>query len=392
MRHVCFKDRVPARAIPVLWVAVFGVGLTGAAAVAGTKTDPSRAAGDWPMFRGNASSTGVADAALPEKLDVLWTFEVTEPIAATAAVVDGVVYIGDDDGNLYALDLADGKERWRYRGGEPIRSSATVVDGRVFFGDAAGVFQAVDVKNGKLIWKYETAGEIISGANPHKDRIVFGSYDGQLYCLSQKDGKLLWSFQTEGRIHGTPAIAEGRAIVAGCDEHLHVVDLDSGKADASIAMGSVSGSSAAIVESMAFVGTYGHKVLGINWKDQSVVWTFEDPDRQFPYLASAAVARGMVVITGRDKRVRALDAKNGKQLWEFATQGRNDASPVIVGDRVYQPSGDGNLYVLELKSGKELSRFEAGAPMSASPAVANDRLVIGTEDGVVYCLGAKGEP
>jgi outer membrane protein assembly factor BamB len=66
-----------------------------------------------------------------------------------------------------------------------------------------------------------------------------------------------------------------------------------------------------------------------------------------------------------------------------------DASPVVVGQRVYAPSMDGTLYVLDLANGRQVQKIPLDGPIAASPAVADGRLVLGTTKGTVYCLGAK---
>ena len=75
-------------------------------------------------------------------------------------------------------------------------------------------------------------------------------------------------------------------------------------------------------------------------------------------------------------------------LRTFVAAGRIDSSPVVVGERVYVGSSDGNLYAVHLDSGLEAWRFESGGPITASPAVAEGCLVIGTQDGVLYCFAA----
>ena len=56
--------------------------------------------GDWPLFRGNPQSTGVAPQPLPEPLQLIWKFSVAQgAFEGTPAIQDGVVYIGDMDGN-----------------------------------------------------------------------------------------------------------------------------------------------------------------------------------------------------------------------------------------------------------------------------------------------------
>ena len=61
-----------------------------------------------------------------------------------------------------------------------------------------------------------------------------------------------------------------------------------------------------------------------------------------------------VIVGSRDKQVHAFDPKTGRQLWTFATKGRVDSSPVVVGDRVYFGSADGRLYGLRVKTRQEV--------------------------------------
>lgn len=344
---------------------------------------------DWPMFRGGSTLTGVAKSRLPEKIAVRWTLECGEAITSSAAIVDGVVYVGSEDGVLFAVDLASGKPVWQHKTEDAIHSSPTVYRGTVFYGDAAGIMHAVDAKTGSGRWKFTTNGEIISSVNPMGDRIFFGSYDGSLYALAAADGKQIWKHETEGRVHGTPGIIDGRVIAAGCDEYLHVVDAASGKAIPSVTLGSVVGVAAAVDGPMVYLGTYGSRVVAIDWRANKLVWEFQDPDREFPYMSSAAISEKVIVLGSRDKTLRALDRATGKLRWSLRMRGRIDSSPVIVGDRVFVGASDGNLYEVDLTSGRERWRYEAGAPISASPALADGCLVVGTEDGLLYCFSGE---
>jgi outer membrane protein assembly factor BamB len=141
------------------------------------------------------------------------------------------------------------------------------------------------------------------------------------------------------------------------------------------------------VGTRAYYGTFENDVLGADLEAKTIVWRYQHEHRQFPFYSSAAVARGRVVLGGRDRMVHALDAENGNEAWTFATRARVDSSPAIVGDRVYVGSGDGRLYVLDLGSGAVVVDFDSGSAFSASPAIADGRLVIGTLDGQLYCFG-----
>ncbi|MCA9250126.1 MAG: PQQ-binding-like beta-propeller repeat protein [Phycisphaerales bacterium] len=346
----------------------------------------------WPMFRGGPLQTGVAHSSIPNKPTVKWSHTVKDAAFTTAAAIDAhSVFVGDDSGTLYAFDRSNGIVRWKINVGDsvPISSTPTIIGGVVYFGDEAGVLRALDVRDGSERWTFKTEGAIVSGVNHVDHRLVFGSYDGSLYCLDQPTGKLLWKFQTDDKIHGTPAIVKDRILMAGCDSKMHVVDLAKGTELSHIPLGSVSGSSAAIAGSLAFIGTYGNEVIGIDWHKAEVAWRFSDPHRQFPFVASAALTDRLVVIGGRDKHVHAINQKSGEEVWSFNAKGRVEGSAVIAGNIAIVGTQRGVLFGIDTNTGKEAWHFEAGDSITASPAVACQCIVIGTDDGVLYCLESK---
>jgi outer membrane protein assembly factor BamB len=347
--------------------------------------------GDWPLFRGNPHQTGVAVSTLPAKLEVLWTFSTKDAIEGTPAIADGVVFVGSFDKYLHAIDLITGKEKWRYEVGE-VKTPVAVRDGKVYVGNLDGVLYAIDAAKGTKVWTFTTPNqmEISSGVSFAKAKLFFGCADESLYCLSDT-GKKLWTFRVQGGpVMATPAIAQNRTFVAGCDSTLHVLDATEGKELASVDLGGQIGATAAVVGDNLYVGTMSGTVLGVDWKQAKVAWTFEKESRQ-PFYSSPAVTEKLVVIGCRDKHVRALDRSTGKEIWDFPATAQVDCSPVVVGNRVVVGAKDrtGSLYVLDLANGRQLSKTELDGAILGSPAVADGRLVIGTEKGTVYCIGAK---
>lgn len=80
------------------------------------------------------------------------------------AIGDGMVYVGQLDGQLVALDQQTGKVKWeaavgRWREGETVTSAPLYYNGRVYSGVSGGEFgirgrlSAYDAKTGKLDWK-----------------------------------------------------------------------------------------------------------------------------------------------------------------------------------------------------------------------------------------------
>ena len=192
----------------------------------------------WPSFRGNPAMTGVAASSLPDKLDLLWTFETNDVVTSTAAIVDGTVYVGVDDGRVLAIGLADGKLRWKYQSDDPFEASPCVAAGKVYIGDNDGLFHAIDAATGKGLWTFRAKGQILSSANVAGDWVLFGSYDSHLYCLGCADGKERWRFQTGAQVHCGPALAAGAASIAGCDGMLRLIDVKDGEERSSVKIGS----------------------------------------------------------------------------------------------------------------------------------------------------------
>src|ERR1043166_2386661 len=77
----------------------------------------------WPQFRGNSHMTGLAASDVPQTLTRKWTYQAGESIESSAAVAEGVVYVGAGDGNLLAVDLDSGQLKWKYATGNPIGES-----------------------------------------------------------------------------------------------------------------------------------------------------------------------------------------------------------------------------------------------------------------------------
>ena len=104
----------------------------------------------WPMFRGEPALTGVAAGSLPSELALLWKFKTGGPVKSSAALENGRVYIGSDDGQLYALQLSDGHKLWTCKTEGSVESSPLVLSNRVFVGSTDGFLYCVDAADGAL--------------------------------------------------------------------------------------------------------------------------------------------------------------------------------------------------------------------------------------------------
>ena len=347
---------------------------------------------DWPIFRGGSAMLGLATGTLPDKPVLKWKFKTEDAVNSSAVVAAGRVFIGSNDGNVYALDLASGQKIWAFKTEDIVEAPPMVLGDTVYVGSADQDFYALDAATGNLRWSYATEGKIVGSANAlpggsgQATRIVVGSYDNKIHCIDAATGQGLWTYTTSNFVNGSPAIAKGQIVFGGCDEFIRVLD-GRGDSVAEIQLPSNIPGTVALAEGQVFTGHYGNAFVCADLAKHQVVWSYH-PGRQ-PFFSSAAilVQGDKVVFGGRDRRVHCVNRLTGKPIWTFRTGGDVDSSPVICGAKVVVGSNDGVLYILNLADGKKLGSYEIGSPVVSSPAVAGGCIIVGADDGYVYCFG-----
>lgn len=251
----------------------------------------------WSQFRGNPQLTGVAASAPPSSLKVLWSYDVKDSIDSSAAIANGVVYVGAGNGDLIAVDFATGKLRWKYSTQSFLgESSPAVAAGIVYIGDLDGTFHAVDAGSGKSLWTFKTGGEIKSSPVVVNGIVLIGSYDAHLYALNARTGELRWKVLTEGMVHATPAIQGELLFIAGCDENFRAIRITDGKQAYIIRGLAYTGASPLVAGDRAYFGTFSNEVLALDLKTRKVVWRYRAPDREFPFYSSAVLSNGNVIL------------------------------------------------------------------------------------------------
>ncbi|MGE5424898.1 MAG: FAD-dependent oxidoreductase [Syntrophothermus sp.] len=345
----------------------------------------------WSSFRGDPQLTGHTKAVVSPPLTLLWSFKTGDAIKSSPVVCNNVIFVGSNDGYLYAL-TAGGKLKWKFNCGTAIEAAPLLSDNLVIAGSLEGILFAVDAASGKLIWKYKTEGQISGAANvtvssdKKKKMIIVGSYDYNLHCVDAATGKGLWKYESENYINGTAAITGNYCIFGGCDGILHLVDTRTGKEQGSVNVGTYIPASPAISDNKAYFGNYDGEFYSVDLQTRRILWKTPGGG---PFLASPAISGDRVVTGAQNNFVYCYDLKNGSLKWKIRTNGKVNGSPVITGKNVVIGSADGKLRFLDLETGKVVWEWDLGSAMYSTPAVVVNKVILGCDDGKVYYFGKK---
>ena len=182
-------------------------------------------------------------------------------IAASAAVWGDRLVVHGMDGNVSVRRRTDGRLLARANVGAPIESSPVVRDGIDYFGSWNGGVDALDLRTRRAVWTYRSGCKITSSAAIAGSTLYIGDYCGRLLALDRATGRLRWAGHVNGRIYGTPAVAGGRVFVGSSDGGSMSAFSTRGRLLWRRNFGSYVYSSPAVWGGRVFFGTYGGRLL-----------------------------------------------------------------------------------------------------------------------------------
>jgi outer membrane protein assembly factor BamB len=142
--------------------------------------DPEHGEGVGHMYcidatkRGDITQTGL-----------VWHFDKIRRSISTPAIKDGIVYQADFSGFLHALDAKTGQEYWNHDLFAAVWASPMLVDGKIYIGDEDGdVVIMQEGKTKKVLGEINMGSSVYSSAVPAHG-VLFISNRNQLYALAE---------------------------------------------------------------------------------------------------------------------------------------------------------------------------------------------------------------
>jgi outer membrane protein assembly factor BamB len=373
----------------------------------GLSTDP------WPKFRGDNQNTGQATRGASVTTSTFapgnWPFQTNSSIVFASPVVTepdtnnvSTIYVGAQDGNLYALTSA-GALKWRFQTGGPVEATPTLgKDGTIYVGSMGGKFYALKDAgtSATKVWEFNAEGPVFASATISNNGILyFGTVSNSttqkatFFALDSLTGRELWFYTdpnlgtgTDG-VQTTAALSPDEKTVYYGSLNGFVYALWTGK-DA----GDPQPQATQPSESRQ-----GRKAQR-RWRSAQFGTLFSSA----PVLGTTTTNGLTVYIGSLDNRVYALNANSGGTIWSYdaaapvySTVALRAGGQVLYVATLDNVSGtdDSKIAAIRADTGAQIWRTQSGIfsdGFTSSPAISNagDVLYIGNFNGKIYGINA----
>jgi outer membrane protein assembly factor BamB len=365
---------------------------------------------NWPMWRTDPTHSSTAPEG-PLNLTLSWKFTTKGSIVSSPSVADGIVYVGSQDKNIYALGAWSGNLIWNYTTQDAIESSPAVANGKVYTGGDDGYVYCLDAYKGDLVWKTFvngnlpfTFGNLVLKSSPTVSRgiVYIGSLDGYMYALDANSGDVVWKTNTDGPIESSPAVADG-AVYFTSEEptagNLYKLDAKTGSLIWNLSLpyqysfvgGTEMLGSPSVTAGMVFASSNWGAYYAVNASTGQVEWKFIDPEAIEFIVSSPIYVNGTVFIIDKFN-IACLNATNGHTFWSTFTGDELYVSPSYANSKIYVATSQRNIFILDiLNNGTRIGTATMPSSTWSSPTIANERLYIGCNDWNIYCFSNNVE-
>lgn len=270
-----------------------------------------------------AGYNGRVYAYTKDTLATRWVYprdKYLEAIVGGAVVSDGRVYFGNSDGLVFSLDAETGDFLWAFSAvddkgkAEKIWATPTITGGTLYIGSTNKNIYAVNTADGTQKWRYPTEGAVTATPLVADGTVYIGSHDRHLYALNAADGTLKWDFKAENWFWAKPVIYEGK-LYAGClDGKVYVLDAATGNKLSEFDLEGPLAADPVIYEDNVIFSTREGVVYSINTAQNSLRQLAILDEDDVEVNGPLAIHDGVVYIHTQDLILRRVNAETGAIL------------------------------------------------------------------------------
>jgi outer membrane protein assembly factor BamB len=339
----------------------------------------------WPMFGQNLNHTGLSQYNTSSNYgNMLWNFTTTSNFRSSPVIgPNGMIYVGCDDYNLYAI-YPNGTKKWNFTTGYQILTAPAVDSNGIIYVASLDYLYAV-YPNGTNKWQYFIGSIPYSSPAIISNGTIYIGCDDDLHAINP-NGTAQWIFQASNWIWSPPAVdVNGTIYVGSWDKNLYAIYPNGTKKWNFPTSLSVRGAPAIGNDGTIYFGCSNTYLYALN-QDGSKKWEYQTDN---PVLSSPAIdSNGIIYIGSTDSKLYSV-FPNGTLKWTFLTGDQIESTPAIGADgTIFIGSTDNKLYAI-YPNGTQKWNFTTGHIIQSSPAIgAGGTIYFGSSDNNLYALGS----
>lgn len=325
-----------------------------------------------------------------------------DKVFSASRVGDVVAYDKSTGNKIWQADLSDVNDErsfWDSRNSALIAGGPSVGMNQVFVGTENGDIFALDAETGTLVWQVKIKGEVITTPAFDSGILVVNTASGILKALDASNGQELWKVEQDVpaltlRGISAPVIASGGVLVGTGKGELGVYILEKGQAGWTTEVGEATGSTELqrVIDVDSAPVVFGDKVyaisargnlVAIELKSGRILWK-----RQYSSYRQIAVYRNDIFITNTRGHVYALNRLNGIERWSnVELSNRSVTGPAVVEQYIVVGDFEGYLHWLDQETGEIVSRHQVDSSgVHATPTVSNSIIYSQSRDGDLQAI------
>lgn len=328
-------------------------------------------------------------------------------------VAYGKVYSASREGDVIAFDPKTGKELWETdlsdinneRSFWDSRVSALLSGGpaagldKVFIGSENGKVYALDALTGKVLWDTSIKGEVINTPAVDAGVVLVNTSSGILKALNPDTGEELWKVEQDVpaltlRGISAPVIASGGVLIGTSKGGVNVYLLDNGQQGWSTEIGEATGSTELerVIDVDSTPVVFGDKVYAISSRGNLAAIDLQSGrllwKRQYSSYRQLSIYRNTIFLTNLRGHVYAIDRINGIERWSnLDLENRGVTGPALIDDYVVVGDFEGYLHWLNQETGEIVARHKVdGSGVNTSPTVFDNILYSQSRDGDLQAI------
>ncbi len=305
-----------------------------------------------------------------------------------------VVFVPNQNGMFYALDLTTGKVLWQKEVDGNISTQPNFKSNAVVFGTMKGRLIALDTITGHKLWTAIMPSSLLSRPTIFGKYVYTQTHDGSVSAFNIKTGLVVWdATNTTPEIiltdNSSPIVLNNTVMVGTSFGTVLGFTAEDGERTINIPIAIAHGSSPAekmvdiaadplLYKNFIVFASYQGAIVTLNKDNGHMVWA-----KKSSVVNNISINKNKIFTTQADSTIKAFNIETGATVWaQHLLNWRGLSSPIYYKGMIVVSDYEGYLHFFTAAKGRYLGRYKL-TPSSSFFNEGVSRQLIATKKGIL---------